>query len=328
MGAGTFLIDPDQGAGHNYHILFDWEAAQQSNLTGTGACIAQCTSSSGTADTTPVVIDGWTTTESDYIEIIAYSGDEAVKTGIDTSRYRLHITANDNHSIDILEDWVHVRNLQFKVTQGVNTNVASILYFESSSANSTCKVDSCYFQIVGTDGSSKKSAIGVADENFTVKIYNCIFYGNLFGRFTAWVNSGVINIYNCSARGFGYAANSIYIFAGTLSVVNTAVFNNNTNNFGAGVSVDHCASDTDTGTNNVVESGGGADWTDDFVDAANGDFTLKSTSNLVGSGTDDPGSGLYSDDIDGVARTSTWDVGADEYVAVITTLSVVASECE
>lgn len=36
---------------------------------------------------------------------------------------------------------------------------------------------------------------------------------------------------------------------------------------------------------------------------------------LDGAGTDDPGSGLYSDDITQTARTSTWDIGADEYIA-------------
>jgi hypothetical protein len=42
----------------------------------------------------------------------------------------------------------------------------------------------------------------------------------------------------------------------------------------------------------------------------------------VGTGTDDPGAGLYSDDITGTARTSVWDIGADEYVAAAGGLSI------
>jgi hypothetical protein len=35
----------------------------------------------------------------------------------------------------------------------------------------------------------------------------------------------------------------------------------------------------------------------------------------VGEGTDNPGSGLYSDDIIGTARSSPWDIGAFEYTS-------------
>ena len=47
------------------------------------------------------------------------------------------------------------------------------------------------------------------------------------------------------------------------------------------------------------------------MDAANGDFTLKATSNLVGAGLDL--SGTFTTDIDGETRVA-WDVGPDEYI--------------
>jgi hypothetical protein len=53
-----------------------------------------------------------------------------------------------------------------------------------------------------------------------------------------------------------------------------------------------------------------------FVDAANDDFHLLSTdTGAKDHGLTDPGSGLFSDDIDGQARSGTWDIGADEFVA-------------
>jgi hypothetical protein len=57
------------------------------------------------------------------------------------------------------------------------------------------------------------------------------------------------------------------------------------------------------------------DWSQDVIDVDNGDFSLVADGNCIGNGTDDPSSGLYSDDIIGTARTSTWDIGAFEYVA-------------
>ena len=47
------------------------------------------------------------------------------------------------------------------------------------------------------------------------------------------------------------------------------------------------------------------------------DYRLPLGSALIGVGTDDAGLGLYSDDIEGHTRTSTWDIGADEYIAAV-----------
>ena len=58
------------------------------------------------------------------------------------------------------------------------------------------------------------------------------------------------------------------------------------------------------------------DWDAAFTDYSNGDFSVKNDSSvLYGAGTDNPGAGLYSDDIIDTARSSTWDIGAFEYVA-------------
>ena len=84
----------------------------------------------------------------------------------------------------------------------------------------------------------------------------------------------------------------------------------------AGSTIDYCASDDNDGTNNVDETGGVGDtWVDSIPDFATNDFTLVDK-HLNGVGTDDPGSGLYSDDIAGTERSSTWDVGAFEYESV------------
>jgi hypothetical protein len=64
-----------------------------------------------------------------------------------------------------------------------------------------------------------------------------------------------------------------------------------------------------------------------FVDAANGDFHLVSAS-AVGAtaGLSDPGSGLFSDDMDGQTRTGTWNRGPDQFVTVSNDLNALIGE--
>jgi hypothetical protein len=120
-----------------------------------------------------------------------------------------------------------------------------------------------------------------------------------------------VDMYNCTAytgfRGFTRTA-------GTVTCTNCIAANQIAagSSFNGTITVDHCCSDDGTGTNAQTPSGGV--WTNEFVTDGS-DFALKVGGNCVGNGSDDPGAGLYSDDITGTARTSTWDIGADEYVA-------------
>ena len=88
---------------------------------------------------------------------------------------------------------------------------------------------------------------------------------------------------------------------------------NNTDDFGAWTSASssyNCSDDDDVGTNKRTPSS--LDWDNELADANNGDFTIVTGGNCIDNGTDDPGSGIYSDDIIGTTRTSTWSIGAYE----------------
>lgn len=55
-----------------------------------------------------------------------------------------------------------------------------------------------------------------------------------------------------------------------------------------------------------------------FVNAGGDDYHLAPSDTVaLGYGVADPGSGLFSDDIDGQARGIIWDIGADEYVSAV-----------
>ena len=87
------------------------------------------------------------------------------------------------------------------------------------------------------------------------------------------------------------------------------------------MTIDACASDDGDGTNPVAPSG--SDWTNEFVDPANGDFTLLNSGNLYHGGSTAPDSSLYTTDIEGDAyNVAAYSIGVDEYVAAGGGLSI------
>lgn len=58
-----------------------------------------------------------------------------------------------------------------------------------------------------------------------------------------------------------------------------------------------------------------------FVNSGSNDYHLASSdAGAKDHGTSDPGSGLYSTDVDGQTRSGTWDIGFDEYVAAASSI--------
>jgi hypothetical protein len=131
----------------------------------------------------------------------------------------------------------------------------------------------------------------------SVKIINCaIMTTNLrestYGILEYGSGTGPVGIYNCTIKNFaiGIAQNAEPVTAYNCGFVNCTALHSGT--------VDHTTTCSEV--------------TPTF--AAGKEFHLDSTDTTwKDQGTSDPGSGLYSDDIDGVARTGTWDIGADEY---------------
>ncbi len=327
MAALTSDIDPDGGGDYTSINAFDNGAGQDLTDAGGDTMTATCTSSSGTADTTAAILDNWTTGAATYLEIIAASGDRTSASGWDASKYRLSVT--DNNVLDIREDYVRIRGLQIEFIYSSVIDRKTIFCGVNLSVGNYLIIDSCYIR-KGSAGGSSHDGIYPNQDNIIIDVFNCIIAD--FTRNGIGVVNQTTQIFNNTIYGCNTGIWDFLDVGETLTIKNNAVFKNvddfNVDQSGDGtVVVDYNASDDNDGTNNVAESGGGVEWPDDFVDAANGDFTLKSGSGLVGNGTDDPGSGLYSDDINGDIRTSTWDVGADEFISAAgTTISVVASD--
>ena len=124
-----------------YASLFAWNAAEATDLDAANNYMTvHCRSSSGTNDTTPCNITGWTTSATDYIEII---GDDFPATGIyDATKYVLHNNDTASGTLYILEDFVRVHNLQILVTAS-STADRSGFYVVNLGATPDIRIDSC-----------------------------------------------------------------------------------------------------------------------------------------------------------------------------------------
>jgi len=302
----TKTIKP-AGQGGDYTTLFDWEAQNLDLVTLDQIQVAEIDGDwTGVADTSTVIIDGWTTDATHYIRI--YTTASARHDGVwDDSKYRLKSPAN-NTNLTISDPYVRIEGLQI---ESVSTGYRSAVSI--GEANSTI----AYNIIRQTSAGTSCDGVSISDADGTgFKIYNNIVYG--FTGFGIYINSaaGGTEVYNNTIYGCGTGILASYL---KYPIVKDVLAYNNTTDFGAnlGPTSDYNFSKDATapGANSIHGDADGK--TPDFVSTTSGseDFHLQSTSDAIGVGTDDPGSGLYSDDIDGEARTSVWDMGADEYIS-------------
>jgi hypothetical protein len=296
------IVDPGGGAGYDYLSLNTWEAGMQKDLvTADEISIAKCRSTAGTADTTAVTIDGWTTDATRYIKIWTDPTESYRHNGKwDAGKYRL-LAPEYNTAITISESNVLIDGLQIDIQFGSTQGIGMGNY-------SNLKLSNLIIRGVAGAGIA-----GIFSDSWTeVKIWNSVIYGFTGGRgisidgYTA--NNYIYNntVYNCN----------IGIYTAAAILIKNNISYNNTDNYNGtfnAASTNNLSGPTQTDAPGSNPRNG---VTVTFVDEAKDDFHLAS--NDAGArdyGVSDPGSGLFSDDIDGQTRTGIWDIGADEYVA-------------
>lgn len=190
---------------------------------------------------------------------------------------------------------------------------ASIRYGITTVGNANINISHTIVKFSGTaTGTARGYNISTAVAASPVILWNCIAYDCPERAFTFSGENNSIFVYNCSSidSGVGFLTGS-----SDSNIYNCVSFGCTTPYSGTFGTASYCAYDsgTDPGSNGIdISSEVG---TDLFNDYNNDDFMLKSGSALIGVGTDNPeGGSLYSDDIKSDTRTSTWDIGAAEYV--------------
>lgn len=308
----TEVIKTIKSSGGDYTSVSAAEAGEQRNLvTADEIAVLECYSFQ---DTAGVTINGFTTDATRYLKIYTPTA-ERHDGKWNSSKYRLEVSGT--MGIAVRDEYVRIDGLQIQLTSSSGFNSAIVLQ-SIAAGGSDIRISNCIVAGV-VSGTAVSRGIYVGDADITIaKIWNCIVYDFINGTNNCpgiGGYGGNVDIFNCTVYN---CYRGILRQTDTVNVYNSAVFGNADDFNGTFATIDYCASDDGDGTNAVTPS----DWDTVFEDITNRDFHLKSTdTDLIGAGTDDPGSGLFSDDIDAQARTSTWDIGADEFTSAAILLS-------
>jgi len=277
------------------------EAAEQTDLVAAGNIIDfEC---SGTLPITALTtVDGWTTSTTCYISFVGDWRMPESGNPWDATKFR-HDSAALIYNIT---ECVHLEYMQFSSSYTGNGWI-----FPTGTPDLTIK--NCIFR-GGTQTTPEDNwAIFTNGSPSTTTIINCLFYDfptvNTSMR-VIWTNSTghIFNFFNNTMVGGYYFWRAIVV--------------NAYNNIIQGA-VDCCLNVTflneDGNIANTSEFSGASSHNSvsvSFFNAEGKDYHLSSTDTYaLDGGVSDPGSGLYSTDIDGDTRSGTWDIGADEYVS-------------
>lgn len=253
-----------------------------------------------------------TTSAANYLWIIGEQSPNhfsSTPTGsYDTNKYRLEVT-NVNALYNNLPGHLRIEGLQIKITRSSGDGYIGIKCSNSNQnyADVDCRLSHNIVTLTGTKGNT----IGIENRpagqaGALVKVWNNLVYD--FGQcFTSDLQDA--EFYNNTAAGCTYGF--VQSDTPTFKVVNNLV---------TGATIGFVGSFTAASNYNAEDDGNGAPGaqsrsavTFTFVNAGAKDYHLQSSdAGAKDFGTSDPGSGLFSDDIDGQTRSGTWDIGADE----------------
>jgi hypothetical protein len=157
--------------------------------------------------------------------------------------------------------------------------------------------DSCLFKGV-TTGTGGGHGLRINDSSATVFVYSCVFYDfDADAEFDGIVANSVstISVYNSTF--YNIAGSALVEATGSSFATNVTIGDTGTADFTGWDNIDYCCTESGDGTNSNGPLS--LDWDNEFVDANNGDFTPVSGGNILVAALNDPGSGLFSNDIAG-----------------------------
>lgn len=321
----TYYVDVDVVGGdadgsslaNAYSSLSIAEAARNADITAGNAVRFLCHNTSGGTDSTAVRFDGWTTDADSYIKVEAAASYRHA--GVwDATKYHMEIT--DDELLETREDYVRIVGIQLSIIVTAD-NVGTALYVNVANAGNEIRISNLIVKGTGT-GTGSMMGIVVDEANAIVKIWNCVDYNFVSASDPAetafrgmYFVCSTADVWNCTVNNCN---RGIQQGGGTVTAVNNLVFEN-ADDFVGTIAMTYCASDDDhTGDSvtNFVITQTADDYAALVKDADGGDYGVTdASSELVGTGTDDPGGATQDDtDIAGTTRTSTWDVGAFELV--------------
>jgi len=342
----THIVDPNSGAGFDYDSLYDWDAGEQGNLTGVRdeIAVATCRCTGGTADSTAVTVNAWTTSATQYIKIWtdpaeSYRHNGTYQTG---NKYRLEIAGNSS-AVTLGQSYIRIDGIAIEINPTTDNTYWCITWTDAEQNPSDNRISNCIGKSISSKGRGFIGSNDVTNLTITYTVWNTIAYNfNAAGWGVFYCGTGdsapgsiTATFYNCtvfSSAGRGFrrylGANSTCV----VKAINCAVFNCAANSCFLGTfdaaSDYNAASDTTSPGDNSIDS---LTASNEFVNVSAGteDFDLKAGSSLIDTGLGTTPKTVFTNDIFGTTRPTTdgdWDIGAFEYVAAVSALSISVSE--
>jgi hypothetical protein len=309
----TTNIKTVKPSGGDYTSLSNWEAGRQGDLVSLDTIeIADCYSMS---DTAAVIFDGWTTGASNYIQAQGATSDKTpTNTGIySTSRYRLENTTGT--SISMLEDYVRLDGLQIypqdisNGTDGIYGNTFVGYYL----------ISNCIIRGIVVDHIRAGISLDVPDAS---KIWNCLIYDwKMATPGFSQYEVGIVfapsftctgYIYNCTIVNCGRGIQTNSPDERVIAINNILYLNEVPADGIFKTGTDYNA--TDAASISYTVTGNTHDRVLQILSfVSSSDFHLQYTdTGARGHGLSDPGSGLFSTDLNGYTRPVAWDIGAEQ----------------
>lgn len=311
----TAVNDTLKSSGGDYTLISTWEDDIPANLvTADEQWTLTCYDdwASGLEDS--VTIAERTTDATRFIKVTVAEGER--HTGVHNTGFYLHTSVSDNFLVDC--QYTEIEYLDFYNTC---TWASSIIYGIRTSKD-YCKLSN----IISTSAATTTNYVLLFALNFHPKVFNCLADATDYMPANASVVVGyhfyahLTETYNCTAANMDYGYHQdisgtycVYLYNCVAYGCTSSYVAANTSDWKA-ESTNNAASDAATNTppgSNPITTDIDSD---DFIDAANADFHIPSTSTLYAAGYDF--SATFTYDIDGDTRII-WSVGMDELTSTL-----------
>ena len=293
-----------KASGGDYTDLWNAEAGEQGDLPTLARILTIEHYLAGDGSYGATTFDGWTTDATHYINVVVPAAArhlgkwDATKSNYTTSATQLNV--------QIQENFVRFTGFQFgAATRTVETPLVKT----TGGSGVDIRFIACIFKAGATASVYLQGAL--LESGGTHYFIDCLFYDiqtnvsdtHWFGAIRAGGSGVVANVWNCTFQNCRQALGAES--SSTINAVNVGAASCTTADYGT-VNKTTCSTTTPT-----------------FVDEAGDDFHLAAADiTWLGQGTADPGSGLYSTDIDGETIVAPWPIGADWRAAAAGGLSI------
>lgn len=311
------VVDPDNGTCDgetaDYTTLALWEA-QDRNLDSAGEIeeVWFC-STAGSANTGNVLIATWTTSATEYINMICPSS-QRHDGKWNTAKCRQSYASAGTTAFDVRVNHMRMDGVQLELSSG-SSATATTYNSQSQTAGADLRFSNMILRL-NPGRSITGTGFSISDADTTVRMKNTVIYDHADSGSSRGISVDSTNGYYYNVTIFG-AATGIRHFSGVSTTTNVVIASSTGNDITiSGGTLNRIWT---TGEDTTVGAGTGNDnsvsvASMDFVNYAATDFHINTGSVLKDDGIDLSADSFYafSDDIDYATRSGTWDKGVDE----------------